>query len=123
MTYQEKLLYHQIHPLKLSVDVACAALALYFVWQHDWLWGIIIAFIPSMVASMYVLKYENLEPLKQSPLGRYVRSYMNKYMDWTRTGGLAVAAAGAWMHDVAFIGAGVAIICYTWLAGFFKRSA
>ncbi|MGE5314367.1 MAG: hypothetical protein ACM3Q4_06715 [Acidobacteriota bacterium] len=121
MTYQEKLLYHQIHPLKLAVDIGCAAVALVFVWQHDWGLGIFIAFIPSMVVSMYVLKSADLEPLKRSRLGQYISRYMTKTIEWMRTAGLAVAATGAWLHDVNILVLGVAIIAYTWLAGLFMR--
>jgi hypothetical protein len=122
MNYQEKLLYHQIHPLKLSVDVGCAALALFFVWDHEWLKGLMVAFIPSMLVSMYVLKSYDLEPLKRSRLGQYVSGYMTKYMEYSRTAGLAVAAAGAWMHDLTVLALGLAIIVYTWVAGFFMRT-
>ena len=121
MTYTEKLMYHQIHPLKLGVDLACAAIALFFVWEHDWVKGLIVAFIPSMLVSMYVLKYYDLEPLKKSALGQYIGGYMTKYMEGMRTGGLAVAATGAWMHDLNILGLGLAVILYTWVAGFFMR--
>jgi hypothetical protein len=121
MLYHEKLLYHQIHPLKLSVDIFCTFLALFFVWEHEWLKGAITAFIPSMLMSMYVIKYSNLEPLKQSRLGKYIHGYMTKQIEYIRTAGLAVAAGGAWMNDVSILGVGLIIILATWLAGFFTR--
>jgi hypothetical protein len=120
MLYHEKLLYHQIDPLKLSVDIGCTLLALFFVWQHEWLKGVLTAFIPSMLISMYVIKYKNLEPLKASRLGKYIHGYMTKQIEYIRTAGLGVAAVGAWMNDSAILGLGLLIILATWLAGFFK---
>jgi hypothetical protein len=35
MTPKEKILYHQIHPLKLLTDGTTGLLALYFFWRHD----------------------------------------------------------------------------------------
>jgi hypothetical protein len=32
MTLQEKILYHQIHPLKLAADIGCELASLYFFW-------------------------------------------------------------------------------------------
>jgi hypothetical protein len=121
MTYQEKLLYHQIHPLKLTTDLVCAAIALVFVWQHEWLKGILTAFIPSILISMYVLKNYDLEPIKRSALGQYISGYMTKTMDLVRTGGLGVAAVGAWLHEPMLLVLGLAIILYTWLAGFWVK--
>ena len=122
MLYHEKLFYHQIHPLKLSVDIGCTLLALFFVWEHEWLKGIITAFIPSMLISMYVIKYADLEPLKQSRLGKYTHGYMTKQIEYVRTAGLVIAGGGAWMNDVSILGLGLIVILATWLAGFFMST-
>ncbi len=119
MLYHEKLEYSQIHPLKLGVDIGCTFIALFFVWEHDWVKGAITAFIPSMLMSMYVIKYADLEPLKKSRLGHYIHGYMTKQIEWTRTAGLLIAAGGAWMNDVSVLGIGLIVILATWLAGLF----
>jgi hypothetical protein len=121
MLYHEKLEYHQIHPLKLSVDVGCSFLALFFLWQHEWVKGAIVAFVPSMLISMYVLKYADLEPLKKSRLGIYIHGYMTKQIEYIRTGGLLVSGAGAAINDAMILGFGLAIILGTWLAGFVMK--
>ncbi len=121
MMYHEKLFYHQIHPLKLSVDIGCTFLALFFVWEQEWLKGVITAFLPSMLISMYVLKYVNLEPVKQSGLGKYIHGYMTKQIEYVRTAGLVAAGVGAWMNDVSILGLGLIVIVATWLAGFFMK--
>jgi hypothetical protein len=121
MMYHEKLEYHQIHPLKLGVDVGCSFLALFFLWEHEWVKGVIVAFLPSMLISMYVIKYVNLEPIKKSRLGLYVHGYMTKQIEYIRTGGLLVSGGGAAINDVSVLGLGLIIIAATWLAGFFLK--
>lgn len=39
MTLEEKILYHQIHPLKLAADIAGEPVSLYWFWQHKLLLG------------------------------------------------------------------------------------
>jgi hypothetical protein len=46
MTAGERYLYHQIHPLKLAIDIASGFGALYPLWQHSW---------PAMVAGLAII--------------------------------------------------------------------
>lgn len=40
MTFEEKSLYHQVHPLKLATDIGCEPLSLYFFSRHDLVLGL-----------------------------------------------------------------------------------
>ena len=44
MDFQEKILYHQIHPLKLATDIGVTPLALYFLWEHRVLPAVLVGF-------------------------------------------------------------------------------
>jgi hypothetical protein len=44
MDFQEKVLYHQIHPLKLATDIGVTPLALYFLWEHRVLPAVLVGF-------------------------------------------------------------------------------
>ena len=55
MTLKEKILYHQIHPLKLAADIGCEPVSLYFFWQHDLVLGLATHFVPPIAASLILI--------------------------------------------------------------------
>jgi hypothetical protein len=117
MNLQEKVLYHQIHPLKLSTDWLTGLAALYFFWQHDLILGLLIAFVPSILVSGVIMKFFSLEKYAESSRGKYIRKYMTRAMEMLRFGGYAIMAMGAWYHIVLFAVLGLFIILFAWLRG------
>ena len=74
MDFREKKLYHQIHPLKLATDIGVTPLALYFVWEHRVLPGLLVGFVPSLLVSLAMLKWTpNLEELSCIGSGLHVQ--------------------------------------------------
>jgi hypothetical protein len=67
MTPKEKILYHQIHPLKLLTDWSTGLLALYFFWRHDFVAAVMTALIPAIVVSSLLIKFANLESPSVAP--------------------------------------------------------
>lgn len=49
MTPQEKMLYHQIHPLKLATDISAEIVSLYLFWKHKLLAGMLAALVPPVI--------------------------------------------------------------------------
>lgn len=41
MNFEEKKLYHQIHPAKLGTDIGVTPISLYFLWVHA-LWPAVL---------------------------------------------------------------------------------
>jgi hypothetical protein len=117
MTSSEKTLYHQIHPVKLFTDWSTGIIALYFFWQHDLLAALLIAFIPSVIVSILVVRFADLEKRKQSRFGRYVRQYMTHTMESVRLAGYALMAVGAWFHLAWLIPVGLMVIVFGWTRG------
>src|SRR5258708_12570119 len=76
MTPQEKTLYHQIHPLKLFTDISAEFVSLYLFWKHKLIAGLVVIFVPPILASALIIRLANLETYKQSAFARYVRLYM-----------------------------------------------
>jgi hypothetical protein len=72
MDRTEKILYHQIHPLKLAVDWITAFASLWFFWRHDWIVGLLILFVPSVIVTVLLVTHANLEWLRQSAFGLYM---------------------------------------------------
>ena len=96
MDFGEKVLYHQIHPAKLVADIGGSLASTYLMWWRSFAAAMLAAFVPATVASILVIRYSDLEPRKHSPLGRYVR----RYLDWRagawRSIGQVVMWVGAW---------------------------
>ena len=124
MTLQEKILYHQIHPLKLFTDWSAGILALYPLWQNNLLPALLIAFIPPAIVSSILIRFANLERYRQSSFGKYVQQYMTRSVEAMRFAGYALMAIGAWYHVVWLIPAGLLVVILAWLRGviFPKRS-
>ncbi len=76
MTFREKQLYHQIHPLKLATDISAEIVSLYLFWKRKLLAGLLVALVPPVIASALIMRLVDLEKYKQSAFGKYVRSYM-----------------------------------------------
>ncbi len=117
MNFQEKSLYHQIHPLKLFTDWSTGIIALYPFWQNNLLAALIIAAVPSILVSFMLIRFANLEEYKQSTFGKYVHQYMTRPVEMMRFAGYALMAVGAWVHAVWFIPAGLLVILLAWLRG------
>ena len=90
MTAKEKILYHQIHPLKLFVDVLTSALTTYFSWHHNVIWFSILFLIPSIIVTIILVKYADLNYLKNSDFGKYINVYMTKAIEAIRFSGQIV---------------------------------
>lgn len=117
MTPQEKILYHQIHPVKLCTDISAEVVSLYLFWQHRLIAGLAVMFIPPVIVSALIIRLANLEPYKQSAFGRYVRVYMTPLVVAVRLLGTVVTHIGAWYRIPALIPVGLIIVLVGWLRG------
>lgn len=117
LTLEEKVLYHQIHPLKLVVDWGTGLAALFFFWSHSMVAGLIIAFIPSLLVSFLLVGFIDLENYKNSRFGRYVAKYMRQIAQQARLVGYVGMALGAWFHMVWILVLGLVVIVVSWTWG------
>src|SRR5260370_36906143 len=98
MTPQEKTLYHQIHPLKLFTDISAEFVSLYLFWKHKLIAGLVVIFVPPILASALIIRLANLETYKQSAFGRYVRLNITPPVVLVRVLGTLMTQSGAWHH-------------------------
>jgi len=117
MTLKEKMLYHQIHPLKLLVDISTSLLTSFFAWHHNVTWFLILFLIPSVIITVLLITYADLDRLKNSDFGRYIRVYMTRGIEAIRFGGQIIIWVAAWFHSPIFILIGALIIIGGWLNG------
>lgn len=121
MSFKEKVLYHQIHPAKLATDWLIGGLFAYiFLWHHQLLLGLIVAIIPSVIASMVVIKYVNLNNYRSSVFGRYIKEYMTQLAQVARLVGAVVTGIATWYHNWALIIVGIIIVFIAWGYGIVK---
>jgi hypothetical protein len=117
MTGKEKVLYHQIHPLKLATDGSMALVSLPLLWRHRLRAALLAQSVPPVLMSAALLRWADLEPQRQSPLGRYLARYMSPRMQALRFAGNAVMALGAWRRRPYLCIAGLLLILFGWLRG------
>ena len=119
MTFREKQLYHQIHPLKLATDISAEIVSLYLFWKRKLLAGLVVALVPSVIASVLVMSLVDLEGYKQSAFGRYIRTYMTPSVVVLRILGTVVTHTGAWYRKPALIPLGLLMVLLGWMRGLF----
>jgi len=118
MSSQDRALFHQLHPMKLAVDWLTAAATLVLFWRHELLVGLVVAFVPSVVLSVAMIKgWLDLTWLADSRAGRYLKWHMTKPVEAVRFGGFFLALAGAWWHHPVLIVVGTVVILAAWFAG------
>ena len=123
MTLQEKILYHQIHPWKLAADIGCEPVSLYFFWQRNLLLGLVTHIIPPIVGSLLVIRFCQLEWLKNSRAGAFLKRHMTRTVEGVRLAGDLVMVLGAWLHEPAWIAAGLATAIVAWASGVLRKPA
>jgi hypothetical protein len=114
LSRREKVLYHQIHPLKLAADISGGIASTWLLWQHEFLLAMLAAFLPAVAASVVVLRWMHFERQRDSAFGRYVAFHMTRVAEAVRIAGLTVIWIGAWNQTVWMIVAGAAVVVLGW---------
>jgi hypothetical protein len=123
LSQREKLLYHQIHPLKLAVDLGAGVASTWLLWRHDLLLAMLIAWLPSIAVSLVMLRWMDFTRQRDSAFGRYVAHHMTRLAEAIRLGGQIIMWLGAWWHAPWGIVAGAVIIVVGWTYSLpFRRS-
>jgi hypothetical protein len=117
MNVQDRLLYHQIHPLKLITDWISGILSCYLLWQHRRGAALLVQLVPPIVVSGALLRWADLERQRQSAFGRYVGRSMTPSMQALRLLGNSVMSLGAWHRRPWLVVLGLLLILFGWLRG------
>jgi cobalamin synthase len=113
----DRILLHQIHPLKLATDWITGIAGLYLLWLHQ-LWpALIVIVVPAVLASVLLIRFADLDKYETSAFGRYVARYMTPRMQAARLGGFAAAAFGAWHHSLLAVALGFVVVLVAWFRG------
>ena len=117
MSRQEKLLYHQIHPLKLLTDSTAGFVALPLLWRHRLRAALLVTLVPPILVSVLIIRYVDLEPYKRSAFGRYVERYMTREMQGVRLAGYLIMSLGAWHRRLWPVPLGLLVVLFGWFRG------
>src|ERR1043166_2463707 len=99
MTVRDKLLFHQLHPAKLAVDISTAIAAAILFWQQHVFRGLAVGLIPPVLASIVIMQFADLERVQRSPLGRYAARHMTRLLEMVRLAGMAIVWTAAWYRS------------------------
>jgi hypothetical protein len=122
MNLSEKKLYHQIHPLKLGTDISAAVASYHYLWMHQVGPAIAVAFLPPIIVSAAMFLWTpDLERLKQSPFGHYIRRSMTPAIEFWRLLTLIPMAYGAWVHDHRYAVLGTILLLLAWSNGLYWK--
>ena len=121
MSLRERILLHQVHPVKLLADWGTGLAAAWLLWDHRLVSALIVGFVPSICISIYLILRVDLSRFRDSPLGRYFLSPLTRPGDQVRLFGLLVTWTAAWFNSLLFALAGLAIILYAWGKGLLVR--
>ncbi len=116
MTRAEKLLYHQIHPLKLGADISSCVVSCAILWQGRILLAMVVAWIPAFAATFFVTAFVRLDRQRASAFGRYVSTAMTPAVMAQRFAGQIVMWIGAYRHSPALLALGAVVIVLAWLS-------
>jgi hypothetical protein len=118
MEPRDRVLYHQIHPLKLGGDIGADLVSLPLIWTGRRRLGMLIHWATPVVASAVVLpRTADLERLRESSAGRYVNHEMTPPMQAIRLIGDAITVAGAWRRRADWIALGGLVVAAGWTVG------
>ena len=121
LTFAERALYHQIHPVKVFTDVASAIIAIDLFWRHLLVPGLVIALLPPVLVSATLIREVDLGRYRRSAMGTYLRRYMPPWVQSLRLFGAAFAFYAAWYHVPAGVLGGLAIVAACWANGILRR--
>lgn len=114
---RDDAMVHQVHPVKLCTDIAAAAASTGLLWRRRLLAGLLIRYLPPMVASGLVLAFADLDRLRQTAGGRYVLGHMPDGAVAIRFAGDTLMAAAGWRRSVPGVALGAAVIVAGWSHG------
>src|SRR5262245_15364866 len=117
MTSNEKLLYQQIHPAKLLTDFGTSFASTWLLWEARWGYAAIVAFLPSLAVTLWLVRFGDLARYRNSQLGDYVTRYMPQKVVAERIAGQLVVWGAAIVHVIWLIPFGYFVIALAWLNG------
>ena len=117
LTQSERLLVHQVHPVKLAVDISASVVSNVLLWKHCLVVGVAVRYLAPALGSALVLRFARIDDLALTPAGGYVLGHMPPIMVATRLCGDTLMALGAWRRRADYVAFGVLLVLLGWSHG------
>src|SRR5215475_3067115 len=114
MRLAEGALIHQVHPAKISADVAASIISNALLWYERPRAAMTIRCVLPMAGSAAVLGLADLDALSRTRRGRYVLAHMPPSAQVVRLAGDAVMGIGAYRRSSVLMLAGAAVVVIGW---------
>lgn len=109
-----RILYHQVHPLKLATDISTAVGSLVLLAEHHLGLALTVMFVPSiLVSATWSASACSRRPMSRS-VGTYLRRYMTKTMQGVCLLGMGLVAVGTWVRAWWLLPIGAAVVLWGW---------
>ena len=110
----DRVLLHQVHPVKLAADISASLISNALLWRHRPVAGIVTRYALPVIGSAIVLSFADVERLRGTAAGRYVLANMSPGAMAVRLGGDVVMAVGSWYRRPPLIALGLLIVAAGW---------
>ena len=121
MRLAEGALIHQIHPAKISADMAASIISNALLWHERPGAAVTIRCVLPMAGSAAVLGLADLDALSRTRRGRYVLAHMPLSAQVVRLAGDAVMGLGAYRRSSVLMLAGAAVVVIGWSHALWPR--
>jgi hypothetical protein len=119
----DRVLLHQVHPVKLAADISASLISNTLLWRHRLAAGIVTRYTLPVVGSAIVLSFADVERLRDTVPGRYVLANMSSATIALRLAGDTVMALGSWYRSPRMVALGLMIVAAGWSQGLAIRVA
>jgi hypothetical protein len=113
----ETILLHQVHPVKLAFDISASVISNFLLWQRRLGAAILTRYTLPVVGSLFVLRFADVERLRDTRQGRYVLQHMPPAATALRLTGDVVMGFGAWRRRPKWMVAGALLVAAGWSHG------
>lgn len=96
------------------MDITGGFVSTWLFWRHELVVGLLVAFLPSVIVTLAMLRWMEFIQQRDSAFGRYVAYHMTRLAETVRLGGQVGMWVGAWLHVAWAIATGFAVILLGW---------
>jgi hypothetical protein len=113
----DEILIHQVHPVKLAFDITASLVSNAMLWNHKLAAGIASRYLLPVIGSVLVLRFADLERLRETRRAKYVLEHVPPASTALRLGGDTLMAVGAWRRKPSWMVAGGLLVVAGWSHG------
>jgi len=96
------------------VDITGGLVSTWLLWRHELLVGLLVAFLPSVIVTLLMVRWMDFTRQRDSTFGKYIAYHMTRLAQTIRMGGQVGMWVGAWFHFPWAIIVGAVVIFFGW---------